>query len=101
MSPSTINPVWFLPTFAIFWLMICGGLAFASGWRELAAVYKSDSPLDGERFRFASGAVGAGYFPVGYRNCLFATVGPQGFELSMLWLFRFLHPKIVIPWSAV
>ncbi|MDB5811558.1 MAG: hypothetical protein JWN94_3680 [Betaproteobacteria bacterium] len=96
-----LNPIWFVLSFIVFWLVICGLLAFAGGWRELAARFKSDSPLEGEQFRFEWIAVGSGLFPVAYRNCVFATVGPQAFSISLLWLFRFLHPRLVIPWSAV
>jgi hypothetical protein len=40
-------------------------------------------------------------FPVNYGNCLFATVGRRGLALSILLPFRFMHPPLVIPWSAV
>lgn len=92
---------WFLPAFVVFWVAICGVLSIMGGWRELAERFKSDAPLEGERFRFRSGAMGWGHFPVSYGGCLFATVGPSGFALSILFLFRFLHPRLVVPWSAV
>ncbi|HWH79193.1 MAG TPA: hypothetical protein VNT76_17545, partial [Candidatus Binatus sp.] len=53
------------------------------------------------RFRFRSGAIGWGAFPVSYGSCLFVTIGSSGFSLSILFPFRFLHPRLVIPWSAV
>lgn len=92
---------WFFPAFVVFWLAICGVLSIVGGWRELAERFKSDAPVEGERFRFRSGAMGSGLFPVSYGGCLFATVGPKGFALSILFLFRFLHPRLVVPWSAV
>ena len=92
---------WFFPAFVVFWLAICGVLSIMGGWRELAERFKSDAPVEGERFRFRSGAMGSGLFPVSYGGCLFATVGPKGFALSILFLFRFLHPRLVVPWSAV
>jgi len=41
------------------------------------------------------------WFPVNYRNCLCFTIGDKGFELSMLFLFRFLSPPCFIPWPAL
>ena len=95
------DSVWFLPAFVVFWLAICGVLSLLSGWYHLAERFKSDELIDGERFRFRSGSIGWGTFPVNYGGCLFATVGPKGFALSVLFPFRFLHPRLVIPWSAV
>lgn len=102
------DPEWFFAVFAVaavaftaFWLGICRLLSATSGWQELAERFKSDAPLEGERFRFRSGAMGGRYFPVSYGGCLFATVGPKGFALSILFLFRFSHPRLVVPWSAV
>jgi hypothetical protein len=92
---------WFFPVFVVGWLAISGALSLIGGWHHLAERFASDAPLDGERFRFRSGSIGWTLFPVGYGNCLFATVGSKGFALSMLIFFRFLHPRLVIPWSAV
>ena len=39
--------------------------------------------------------------PAGYGNCLTVTVGDAGIGISMLFLFRFLHPTILVPWSAI
>jgi len=92
---------WFLPTFVIFWFAIGGGLSLLGGWYNLAGQFKSDESIDGERFRFRSGAIGWSLFPVSYGSCLFATVGSKGFALSILFVFRFLHPRLVIPWTAI
>jgi hypothetical protein len=32
---------------------------------------------------------------------LFVTVGQDGFALSIFLLIRFMHPRLMIPWSAV
>ena len=92
---------WFLPAFVVVWLSVCGTLSIVSGWYYLAERYKSGEPIDGERFRFRSGAIGWNAFPVNYGGCLFATVGAKGFALSILFPFRFLHPRLMIPWSDV
>lgn len=97
----TPDSQWFVPAFVVFWLMICGLLSLLGGWYELAQRFKSADGFDGERFYFKSGAIGWRSFPVSYGSCLFATVGPRGIALSILLPFRFLHPPLLIPWSAV
>jgi hypothetical protein len=92
---------WFVAVFVVFWLMICGLLSFLGGWYELARRFKTADGVDGERFYFRSAAIGWRSFPVSYGSCLFATVGPKGIALSILIPFRFLHPPLLIPWSAV
>jgi hypothetical protein len=92
---------WLFPVLAIVWFAMCACLSLMSGWFYLGARFKSDEQIDGERFCFRSGALGWRAWPVGYRNCLFVTVGSRGFAVSVLFPFRFLHPRLVIPWSAV
>ena len=76
-------------------------LALRSGWHRLATQFRLEAPLQGERFRFASGSIGAGVLPVSYSNCLFSTVNESGFSLSILFPFRLLSPPLFIPWRAV
>ncbi len=40
-------------------------------------------------------------FPTGYGNCLTVAVSGAGVRLSVLFLFRIMHPPLVIPWSAI
>lgn len=92
---------WLFPAFVVFLLVICGALSVLGGWHQLAERFASDAPIEGERFRMRSGSIGWRAFPVNYGACLFATVGRERFSLSVLFLFRFLHPRLVVPWSAV
>jgi hypothetical protein len=43
----------------------------------------------------------AGAFPVSYGHCLTVTVGRRGLAVSILWPFRFRHPPLLLPWSAI
>ena len=97
----SLAPALFVPLFILVWLAVSATLSFFGGWHALAKRFRSDQPIDGERFRYRSGEVGWGQFPVSYRACLTLTVGPSGFSLAVLLAFRFLHPRLVIPWSAV
>ena len=92
---------WFGPAFIAFWLAITAFLSVIGGWHALSRRFRSDDDIDGERFRFRSAGIGRGAFPVNYGNVIFATVGRRGLALSVLLPFRFMHPPLVIPWSAV
>ena len=92
---------WFLPWFAGLWLLVSCLLAFLSGWRSLAAHFRTTVPISGEKFRFVSGALGLSAFPVSYGGCLFVTVSEQGVGLSILFLFRLLSPPLLIPWTEI
>ena len=91
----------FILLFSVAWLGTCALLSLMGGWHRLAAKYRSTSEIDGEKYRFASMSLGTGFFPVRYRNVLFVTVGRTGITLSVNFLFRVLHPPLLIPWSAV
>ncbi len=95
------NSEWLLPGLVIVWFAMCGLLSLMSGWCFLAGKFKSDESIEGERFYFRSGAIGWRGWPIEYRNCLFVTVGTKGLALSVLFPFRFLHPRLVIRWSAI
>ena len=106
---QSLEPQWFFPLFVLmgvtlFVLMgvtICSLLSLIGGWHELAQQYRASTDNPGKKFRSVSGAVGWKFFPVNYGNCLVATVGNAGLGLSILFLFRILHPRLFIPWSAI
>jgi hypothetical protein len=92
---------WFLPLFIGGWLTICCFISLIGGWHALAKRYRNASSTSGKLFSFASMGLGSGSFPVSYRSCLFVRLDPTGIALSVFPLFRFFHPKLLIPWSAV
>jgi hypothetical protein len=100
---SMLNPhsEWVWAGFAVLWFGIWAILSRLSGWHEFAQRFESIDTIDGEKFRFASGAMGQGYFPVKYGNCLFVIVGDAGIELSTLWPFRFMHPRLLLRWADI
>lgn len=99
---TLLEPQWFVPLFAAMWFGIGALLSYLAGWPGLAARFRASQATDGERFRFASGLVGAiSWFPVSYSSCLFFTVGNTGFLVSVFFLFRFLTPPLFIPWVQV
>ncbi|MGZ5131193.1 MAG: hypothetical protein ACXWCU_12225 [Caldimonas sp.] len=98
---ASLGPQWFLLAFAALWLGVTALLSRAGGWSRLAASFRARHPASGDRFRFVSGSLGAGRFPVRYNNCLFVVVSRRGMHLSILFPFRFGSPPLFIPWSEV
>jgi hypothetical protein len=99
--PEYMQPYWFFPLFALLWTGISVVLSMLGGWARLAESFRAAGPVEGERFRFVSGSMGAASLPVSYGNCLFVTVNDAGFGLSILFPFRLFSPPLFIPWSAV
>lgn len=93
--------VWFPAAFVLAWIGVSVLLSVMSGWHQLASRFRATSAIEGQRYRFSSLSLGAGAFPMSYRNCIFVTVGRSGFLMSVLFLYRAYHPPIFVPWSAV
>ena len=98
---TILQPQWFFLLFIGMWLLITGLLAHLGGWASLASSFRAERDIEGERYRFKSGALGWKFFPVNYGNCLFVTVNPEGLRLSIFFMFRFLSPPLFIPWSKM
>lgn len=101
MPPSAWETQWVIVAIVLAWFAFCAVLSMVGGWRELGERFASDAPIEGERFWFQSGSLGWPRLPLNYGGSLFATVGPRAFSLSMVFPLRFMHPRLVIPWSAV
>jgi hypothetical protein len=99
--PAGLNLRWFLLMFVGAWLAISGIISFAGGWHALARKFRGGVSGSGTMFSFASMGMGRGRFPVSYRNCLFVRFDSAGLALSVFPLFRFFHPNLLIPWSAI
>jgi len=89
---------WLLVLLALVWLLACGTVSMLGGWYELASMYRSRQPMPGEKYYLNSASIGKA---VPYPGCLFATVGKAGLALSVLLPLRFMHPPVLIPWSAI
>ncbi len=97
--PWFMEPQWFFPMFAVVWLAASGLLACVGGWVSLADEYRAEGTSSGDPYRFVSGWMGARFFPVSYSHCLFVTVDAKGVYLSIFFLFRFLSPRLYLPWE--
>lgn len=102
--PFNLDPRWFAPLlltlFAVAWLGAGWLVSRAGGWASLAARFPADGVVEGERFRFASGAFGRKALPTRYNGVLYVTVNRRGLGLSLWFPFRFGSSPMFIPWSA-
>ncbi|MES2460155.1 MAG: hypothetical protein V4671_06205 [Armatimonadota bacterium] len=89
----------FITFFVILWLLISWFLAQSGGWAALARQFPASnhvtvpppvSPLQAGEMNGCR-----------YKGCLNIGVTPQGMFLSILFLFRFGHPPLLIPWSCL
>jgi len=101
---SATAPVWFPPVFfagiAIIWCGLCGLQSIFGGWHRLAKVYARAGETDRKMMFQASMSIGTGALLMHYFGLWFR-VGPEGLELTMFPVFRFLHRPLMIPWRAI
>lgn len=90
-----------VPFGAFAWLAASALIARMAGWASLAQRFRTQDDYEGQRFSFNSASMGHRIWPVNYGNCLFVTIGSRGIRLSVLFPFRFQHPPLFLPWSAV
>jgi hypothetical protein len=98
---SDLDLRWFFPLFIGGWLAVSCLLSLIGGWHALAGKYRSATSSAGKLFSFASMGLRRGLGRVSYRHCLFVRFDSQGIMLSIFPLFRFFHPRLLIPWNAV
>ena len=92
----------FLVAFPALWVGVNAVLSYTGGWALLAKRFRSDHSEKGHEFRFATALFKKKPMPpVTYRGNLFITIGENGIQLSLLFLFRVLSPPLLIPWSEI
>ncbi|HEY7373221.1 MAG TPA: hypothetical protein VIF57_13750 [Polyangia bacterium] len=90
------------PLFAvIIWAATLTALSIGGGWRALAQRFPATGPRAGAMWSFTSATFRTRLLPVHYGNCVTVAVGDAGVRLGMLFVFRAMHPPILIPWSAI
>lgn len=88
------------------WLGISGLVSVLGGWHSLAETYpapKGFALLPADRFRFKSIQMRGHSFvpPVNYSNCVTLGVAARGLYLAPMFMFRFMHAPVLIPWSEI
>jgi len=105
MAPALIVALALLfpACFAILWLLVTGLIAAAGGWGGLAERYAAPYGFEPERrLRFQTVLLRRlRWFPARYRGSMNVGLGTAGLHLAPLAVFRFHHPPLLIPWSAI
>jgi hypothetical protein len=91
---AAIFPVYF----TIIWLLVGAILSYVGGWFSLAKVYRTRVPFNGAKWGMQSGQM---RWWTNYNNVLTLGVNREGLYLATMFLFRFMHPPLLVPWSEI
>ena len=91
---AAIFPIYFL----CLWFLVGAVISVIGGWFSLAKVYRTRVPFDGAKWRGQSGQM---RWLANYSNVLTLGASPEGLYLASMFLFRFMHPPLLIPWSEI
>ena len=91
---AAMSPLYLL----CLWMLVSAIVSLIGGWFSLARVYRTRVPFNGAKWRMQSGQM---RYIVGYNNALTIGASPQGLYLASVFLFRFMHPPLLVPWSDV
>ena len=91
---AAIFPIYFL----CLWLLVGATISYVGGWFSLAKVYRTRVPFDGAKWGGQSGRMRG---LANYNNVLTLGVSQQGLYLASMFLFRFMHPPLLVPWGEI
>ena len=91
---AAIFPIYFL----CLWLLVGATISFIGGWFSLAKVYRTRVPFNGAKW---SGQSGQMRWLTNYNRVLTLGTSQEGLYLASMFLFRFMHPPLLIPWSEI
>jgi hypothetical protein len=83
--------------FSAMWWFVCQVLSTLGGWRRVARVYPAPGPPEGKVFSGQQGRMGM----ANYKGTLTFHTTPEGVYVKVMVLFKFGHPPLFIPWSAM
>jgi hypothetical protein len=89
-----VFPIYFL----FLWLLVGTAASFIGGWFSLAKVYCTRAPFVGTKWKMQSGQMRR---LANYNNVLTIGVSQQGLYLASMFLFRFMHPPLLVPWREI
>ena len=91
---AAIFPLYFF----CLWFLVAATTSFIGGWYSLAKVYRARVPFNGAKWRGQSGQM---RWLANYNRVLTLGTSPEGLYLASMFLFRFMHPPLLIPWSEI
>ena len=84
--------------FSALWIGITLLMSFIGGWRNLARHYAATGkPVGGREFRHLTGMFGM----ASYKHVLTVVVTGEGLYIANRTVFRFGHPPLFIPFTAI
>lgn len=91
--------VTFLFSLAVFFVVYFGITALIGfiAWRPLAQCFVFTDPIEGDKIPFSQIAVNG----VNYKSSVLLRACPMGLYMKAIFLMRFNHPPMLIPWNAI
>ena len=84
--------------FISLWLFVSFVISFLGGWLSLSRKFRLHGKFSGPKWWGVSGWMRA---LASYRGCLVVGANPEGLYLAVIFLFRFAHPPLFIPWAEI
>lgn len=97
-QPDSQFPLVLIPGFVAMWFLVCTLVSWIGGWTALSRTYRTRTPFVGEKWTWLRGQMRWGTH---YNNVLTLGVNSQGLYLAILFLYRFRHPPLLVPWSEI
>ena len=94
---AAIFPIYFL----CLWLLVGATTSVIGGWFSLAKVYRTRVPFSGAKWRGQSGQM---RWLANYNTTTASShseTSQEGLYLASMFLFHFMHPPLLIPWSEI
>jgi hypothetical protein len=89
-----IFPIYFL----FLWLLVGTIISYVGGWFSLSKVYRTRVPFDGAKWGGQSGRM---RWLANYNKMLTMGASQRGLYLASMFLFRFMHPPLLVPWTEI
>jgi hypothetical protein len=84
--------------FVTLWLGIGAIISSMGGWLWLSKLYRAQVEFGGAKWGRQSGRM---RWLTNYNNVLTLGASRDGLYLAMNFLFRFMHPPLLIPWAEI
>jgi hypothetical protein len=84
--------------FVTLWLLVGAIISYVGGWFSLSKCYSTRVPFNGAKSGMQSGRM---RWLANYNNVSTMGASQQGLYLASMFLFRFMHPPLLVPWSEI
>ena len=91
---AAIVPIYFLT----LWLLIGAIVSVVGGWRSLSKLYRTQVSFGGAKWGLQSGQM---RWRTNYNHVLTLGASGEGLYLAVSFVFRFMHPALLIPWREI